>query len=197
MKITISRTPYFTLSWTCQKQLLCLVYNFGIVNKFIIIILKPIKNTIIKMRRRAGVGAIHKQKLHAEKYKDKGNELSEVQFETMSRQMEVFKENLEEFAAKHKSEIKKNPEFRRKFQEMCAAIGVDPLSSGKGFWSVLGIGDFYYELSVQVIEACLAANHKTGKNMYLLASIAFDYIQFNLLYNQNVHTFEHCCAQSR
>ena len=36
-------------------------------------------------------------------------------------------------------------------QEMCASIGVDPLASGKGFWSnMLDIGDFYYELGVQV-----------------------------------------------
>jgi ESCRT-II complex subunit VPS22 len=37
------------------------------------------------------------------------------------------------------------------FQEMCASIGVDPLASSKGFWSeMLGFGDFYYELAVQV-----------------------------------------------
>ena len=46
---------------------------------------------------------------------------------------------------------------------MCAAIGVDPLASAKGFWSVLGMGDFFYELSVQVVEVCLAHNHITGK----------------------------------
>ena len=34
---------------------------------------------------------------------------------------------------------------------MCASIGVDPLASSKGFWSeMLGVGDFYYELGVQV-----------------------------------------------
>lgn len=114
------------------------------------------------MRRRAGVGAIHKQKLEAGKYKDKGSELQDSQFEQMSKQMEVFRDNLEEFAGKHKHEIKKNAQFRRQFQEMCAAIGVDPLASGKGFWSVLGMGDFYYELGVQVVEVCLAANHSTG-----------------------------------
>ena len=32
---------------------------------------------------------------------------------------------------------------------MCKEIGVDPLSSNKGFWvDVLGVGDFYYELAV-------------------------------------------------
>lgn len=119
------------------------------------------------MRRRPGVGAIQKQKLEAEKFKDKGNELQESQFEQMTKQMEVFRENLEEFASKHRHEIKKNAQFRRQFQEMCAAIGVDPLATGKGFWSVLGMGDFYYELGVQVVEVCLALNHINGGLMEL------------------------------
>lgn len=114
------------------------------------------------MRRKAGVGAIQKQKLEQEKYREKGSEIQENQFQQMSKQLEVFRENLEEFATKHKSEIKKNAQFRRQFQEMCAAIGVDPLASGKGFWSVLGIGDFYYELGVQIVEVCLATNYKNG-----------------------------------
>lgn len=75
------------------------------------------------MRRRAGVGAIQKQKLDAEKFKDKGTEIQENQFEQMTKQMEFLKGNLEEFAGKHKNEIRKNPTFRRQFTEMCAAIG--------------------------------------------------------------------------
>lgn len=114
------------------------------------------------MRRRAGVGAIQKQKLEQGKYKDKGTEIQENQLEQMSRQLDVFRTNLEEFASKHKNEIKKNATFRRQFQEMCASIGVDPLASGKGFWSVLGIGDFYYELGVQIVEVCLATNDQNG-----------------------------------
>jgi hypothetical protein len=36
---------------------------------------------------------------------------------------------------------------------MCSKIGVDPLASNKGFWAeMLGVGDFYYELGVQIIE---------------------------------------------
>uniref|UniRef100_A0A2M4BXR4 Vacuolar-sorting protein SNF8 n=1 Tax=Anopheles marajoara TaxID=58244 RepID=A0A2M4BXR4_9DIPT len=119
------------------------------------------------MRKRAGIGAIQKQRLQAEKYKDKGTELQDSQFEQMLQQMEALREKLEEFAAKHRNEIKKNTQFRRQFQQMCAAIGVDPLASGKGFWSVLGMGDFYYELSVQVVEVCLAHNHTTGGVMEL------------------------------
>ncbi|KOC64869.1 Vacuolar-sorting protein SNF8 [Habropoda laboriosa] len=114
------------------------------------------------MRRKAGVGAIHKQKLEQEKYRDKGTEIQENQFEQMSKQMETFRINLEDFATKHKTEIKKNARFRRQFTEMCASIGVDPLASGKGFWSVLGIGDFYYELAVQIVEVCMATNYKNG-----------------------------------
>ena len=51
---------------------------------------------------------------------------------------------------------------------MCASIGVDPLASSKGFWSeMLGFGDFYYELGVQIIEVCMATSHKTGGLMEL------------------------------
>lgn len=115
------------------------------------------------MRRRAGVGAIQRQKVQQDKFKEKGSEIQENQLEQMTNQIEKFRENLEEFAAKHKNEIKKNPQFRKQFQEMCASIGVDPLASGKGFWSeMLGVGDFYYELGVQVIEVCVATSHRNG-----------------------------------
>lgn len=95
------------------------------------------------MRRRAGVGAIQKDKLVIEKYKEKGTEIQENQFQQLTKQMDVFRHYLEQFASKHKNEIKKNAQFRRQFQEMCASIGVDPLASGKGFWSVLGKTKFF------------------------------------------------------
>lgn len=114
------------------------------------------------MRRRAGLGAIQQQQLETQKYKDKGSLIEDSQFVQMTKHMEIFREKLEEFAVKHKQDIRKNAQFRRQFQEMCAAIGVDPLASGKGFWSVLGMGDFYYELGVQVVEVCLASNPSTG-----------------------------------
>lgn len=114
------------------------------------------------MRKSAGIGAIQKQRLEQAKYKGKSSVLQEEQLEEISKQLEIFRTNLEEFATKHRSEIKKNVQFRRQFQEMCASIGVDPLASSKGFWSILGIGDFYYELGVQIIEVCLATNYKNG-----------------------------------
>ena len=86
----------------------------------------------------------------------------------LSSQLSSFQGNLETFAREHKQEIRKDPEFRRHFQEMCSSIGVDPLASGKGFWSnMLDIGDFYYELGVQIVEVCMASAHKTGGLMEL------------------------------
>lgn len=114
------------------------------------------------MRRRAGVGAIQKKTLEQEKYKDKGSVLQENQLEQLGKQMEQFRANLEDFAKQHRKDIKQDPQFRRQFQAMCAAIGVDPLSSSKGFWSVLGMGDFYFELAVQIIEVCMATSNKNG-----------------------------------
>lgn len=68
------------------------------------------------MRRRAGIGAIHKKKLEDGKYKDKSNVLAEHQLSEMSRQLETFRAKLEEFARDHKADIKKDPAFRKHFQ---------------------------------------------------------------------------------
>lgn len=81
----------------------------------------------------------------------------------LTKQFDSFKTNLEEFAVKYKEEIKRDAQFRKQFQDMCANIGVDPLASSKGFWSeVLGVGDFYYELAVQIIEICNSMADRTG-----------------------------------
>lgn len=114
-------------------------------------------------RRGIGVGAVKNKNLAQARYKDKGNVIAEDQLAQMAKQMETFKVNLEEFATKHKDQIKKDPAFRVQFQEMCASIGVDPLASSKGFWSeMLGVGDFYYELAVKIVEVCMATSHQNG-----------------------------------
>ena len=61
-------------------------------------------------------------------------------------------------AAARRADITRDPAFRAQFHAMCAAAGVDPLASNKGFWTeLLGFGDFYYELGVQ-IGACRASS---------------------------------------
>ena len=69
------------------------------------------------------------------KFEEKAKDISENEIGQLTKQMETFKKNLEEFAFKYKDEIKKNAQFRKQFQDMCANIGVDPLASSKGFWS--------------------------------------------------------------
>ncbi|GFO50266.1 vacuolar-sorting protein snf8 [Plakobranchus ocellatus] len=114
-------------------------------------------------RRPAGIAAIKNKSLAQAKYKDKGSEIADNQFAQMGKQMEMFKSNLEDFAAKHRDDIRKDAEFRLQFQEMCASIGVDPLASSKGFWAeMLGVGDFYYELGIQIVEVCMATSKRNG-----------------------------------
>lgn len=120
------------------------------------------------MRRRVGVGAVQKSQLTQARFKDIGTEIADDQMQFMGKQMEQFRDKLQEFASKYKKEIRKNPQFRKQFQEMCATVGVDPLASSKGFWAnMLGVGDFYYELGVQIIEVCLATRGKNGGIMSL------------------------------
>lgn len=46
---------------------------------------------------------------------------------------------------------------------MCSSIGVDPLASNKGFWSdLLGVGDFYYELGIQIIQVSVQTRASNG-----------------------------------
>jgi ESCRT-II complex subunit VPS22 len=104
------------------------------------------------MRRRGFGAAAHMQnKQQQEKAVEVGKQMESEHLADMKGQLEIFKKNLEEFAMTHKKEISGNPVFRNQFLKMCKEIGVDPLSSNKGFWAdVLGSGDFYYELAVSV-----------------------------------------------
>ncbi len=53
---------------------------------------------------------------------------------------------------------------------MCAAIGVDPLTGGGGgggkgggWWTeVLGLGEWQYELAVQVVDICVSTRERNG-----------------------------------
>lgn len=115
------------------------------------------------MRRGPGLAGVNRNRITKERYAAKGTELADAEISHMVEQLESFKHYLETFATKHQSDIKKNPEFRQHFQKLCAQIGVDPLASSRGFWSeILGVGDFYYELGVQITEVCLATKAKNG-----------------------------------
>ncbi|KAK1581561.1 hypothetical protein Q3G72_006993 [Acer saccharum] len=49
------------------------------------------------------------------------------------------------------------------FMRCVLKVGVDPLASNKRFWAeLLGIGDFYYEIGVQIVDICLATRAHNG-----------------------------------
>jgi len=115
------------------------------------------------MRRGPGLAGLDKKKTQQKQFTVKGSEVKEAEISQMKDQLVTFKTNLEEFAKKYKKDINKNPEFRKHFGDMCNKIGVDPLASNKGFWSeMLGVGDFYYELAVQIIEICMHTRERNG-----------------------------------
>lgn len=120
------------------------------------------------MRRGIGVQRKNLDVQRRRAFQDKGKELTEDNLAYVSEQMDKFKEHLEQFARKRKGQINKDPYFRYQFQKMCAKLGVDPLSSNKGFWAqLLGVGNFYTELGIQIIHICLATRESNGGLMRL------------------------------
>ncbi|KAL9555640.1 hypothetical protein MBANPS3_002262 [Mucor bainieri] len=123
------------------------------------------------MRRRpVGVASVTYRKRTEKEFQQIGDSIAAKELEQLQSQMDVFKTNLQEFAQKHRKDIRKDPTFRAHFQRMCTNIGVDPLAlfnasttANKGFWAdLLGVGDFYYELGIQIIEACIVSRINDG-----------------------------------
>ncbi|KAF6261148.1 subunit of ESCRT-II complex [Scenedesmus sp. NREL 46B-D3] len=120
------------------------------------------------MRRRPGIAGIQRDVQTREQYRSTGEEVRRANLQQMKDQLSLFKSKLEQFAVQHKADIRRDPVFRAQFHTMCANIGVDPLASNKGMWNeLLGFGDFYYELGVQLVEACLASRPLNGGLMEL------------------------------
>lgn len=114
------------------------------------------------------MGRFQKRDQEKQSYEAVGSRLASEKAEHVEKQVATFRAKLEEFARKHRKAINRDPEFRRQFQIMCARIGVDPLVSSKGFWAeILGFGDFYFELGVQIIDACLSTRDENGGLMDL------------------------------
>ncbi|CAI2180134.1 14391_t:CDS:2 [Funneliformis geosporum] len=116
------------------------------------------------MRRRVGgISQIQRHQEAERQYNKVGNTFAERNMEQMKAQLQVFKSNLVEFSRKYRKDISKDPVLRQRFQIMCSTIGVDPLASNKGFWAeFLGVGDFYYELGIQIVDVCLSTRGRNG-----------------------------------
>jgi len=115
------------------------------------------------MRRGVGVGALQQKRTEQARTSALGEAVKSDRARHVQEQLDAFKAHLERFARLHRAEINKDPEFRAAFARMTASIGVDPLASSKGFWGeALGLGDFYYELSIQIVDACMATRALNG-----------------------------------
>eukprot|EP00056_Hartaetosiga_gracilis_P015766 m.3073 g.3073 ORF g.3073 m.3073 type:complete len:241 (+) comp3197_c0_seq1:72-794(+) len=115
------------------------------------------------MTRRRGIAAIKQKKQRKEKASALGRKSKEEVAQEMVKQIGLFKTSLEGFAKKYRRDIKKNAEFRADFQVMCNKIGVDPLASNNSFWGkLLGVGNFYFKVGVQVVEACILTRGSNG-----------------------------------
>jgi len=85
------------------------------------------------------------------------------QQEYVTEQVRIFQEALGAFADKYRADINRDPAFRHEFLRMARNLGVDPLASSKGFWAdKLGVGSFYYDLSVQIVDVCISTREKNG-----------------------------------
>lgn len=118
-------------------------------------------------KKRVGLAAFDKDVTDA-RFKTFGTDLIKTQYEQLSSQLETFQQALAAFASTHATDIRANPEFRAQFGQMCATIGIDPLSSsansGKSsFWNeMLGLSEMYHELAVQTVEICRRTRAENG-----------------------------------
>ncbi|KAJ1958050.1 hypothetical protein GGI12_004841 [Dipsacomyces acuminosporus] len=98
----------------------------------------------------------------------KGTELAQREIEKLQEQIALMRSNLEDFVHDHQKDIRNNPDFRVKVQRMCQLLGVDPLVSRKGYMAeLLGVGDFYCELGIQIIDICVSTRAINGGIMEL------------------------------
>lgn len=115
------------------------------------------------MRRGVGVGALQQRQAMAARNAAMGEAVAADRARHVGEQLEAFRGHLARFAVAHRKDINADPEFRAAFARMTASCGVDPLASSKGVWGeLLGLGDFYYELGVQVVDVCMATRRTNG-----------------------------------
>ncbi|KAJ2142181.1 ESCRT II complex subunit Dot2 [Coemansia sp. RSA 678] len=115
------------------------------------------------MRKAVGIGGLRRKEAERLALSKKGNELAQREIEKLQEHIGVMKTHLETFVREHQRDIRNNPVFRVQVQRMCQLIGVDPLASRKGYMAeLLGVGDFYCELGIQIIDICLATRSVNG-----------------------------------
>jgi ESCRT-II complex subunit VPS22 len=113
----------------------------------------------------AGMAALQRQQDSLKSFDVLSNQLSTAQVENLHGQLVQFRAALTRFATHHRADIRRDPRFRRAFQQMCASIGVDPLAGPRrgGWWEeALGMGDWQSELGVQIVDVCVNTRERNG-----------------------------------
>lgn len=113
----------------------------------------------------AGIAAFERQQQSQASFAKLSSDISQAQVEHLHSQLAQFRSALVRFASDHRESIRKDPNFRHAFQRMCSSIGVDPLAGPRrgGWWAeVLNLGDWQYELGVQVVDVCVSTRERNG-----------------------------------
>ncbi|KAJ3412415.1 hypothetical protein HDV05_000773 [Chytridiales sp. JEL 0842] len=84
----------------------------------------------------------------------------------LSTLLTTLKSHLQTFTTSHPSHLQ-NPQLRSHLNLLFNTLGIDPLSTSapqRSVWaSVMGnVGDFYFGLGVQVVEACMMTRESNG-----------------------------------
>ncbi|KAI0071054.1 winged helix DNA-binding domain-containing protein [Panus rudis PR-1116 ss-1] len=119
------------------------------------------------MHRLGGVGiaAFERQQQSQRSFASLSSEISQAQVDLLHAQLDQFRTALVRFASTHRDSIRRDPHFRHAFQQMCAKIGVDPLAGPRkgGWWAeILNLGDWQYELGVQIVDVCVSTRERNG-----------------------------------
>jgi ESCRT-II complex subunit VPS22 len=121
------------------------------------------------MRRGPGLAALERSAHSTQAYGALSSDLSSASLAELRAQLASFSSALRDFAASHRAEILSSHDasFRQSFQQMCAALGVDPLAStsrggGGGVWEALGLGEWTYALAVQIVDVAVSTRALNG-----------------------------------
>ncbi|EAU88121.1 vacuolar-sorting protein SNF8 [Coprinopsis cinerea okayama7 len=120
-------------------------------------------------RRGAGLSALPTHSSHSSHYAALSSTLNQTNLQNLQNQVSQFREALSRFAKLHRAKIREDPIFRYEFQKMCVSLGVDMLAGAKpsglsgGFGELLGVvGDWQYELGVQIVDICVSTRERNG-----------------------------------
>lgn len=115
--------------------------------------------------RGVGLAAFDRHEQSKRSYAQLSSTISQSQVDHLHSQLSQFRNALAHFASTHRDSIKSDPTFRHAFQQMCSSIGVDPLAGPRkgGWWAeMLNLGDWQYELGVQIVDVCVSTRDRNG-----------------------------------